>query len=134
MAAGQFSNGTPERMPVPDKYYLPAIKIVADIGKTQFISNSSYYNRDERTGYQGTAYDLAYYQSQSWLIGSCGSASTTAGAALLVVSADRRQRHPPAGRIRGLRDAERHHQPAGNLDRRRSAGNRTTIRAAGSGP
>jgi iron complex outermembrane recepter protein len=78
VAAGQFKNGTPERIPVPDKYYLPALKIVADIGKTQLISNSSYYNRNELTGYQGSAYDLAYYQSQSWLIGSCGSASTSA--------------------------------------------------------
>jgi hypothetical protein len=77
VAAGQFNNATPERIPVPDKYYLPALKIVADIGKTQLISNSSYYNRNELTGYQGSVYDLAYYQSQSWLIGSCGSASTT---------------------------------------------------------
>ena len=74
---GVFNNATPERIPVPDLYYLPALKIVWDIGKTQLISNSSYYHRDELTGYQGTAYDLAYYQSQSWLIGSCGSASTT---------------------------------------------------------
>ncbi|HEX3848659.1 MAG TPA: TonB-dependent receptor [Steroidobacteraceae bacterium] len=78
VAAGQFRDGTPERIPVPDRYYLPSIKIVADVGKTQIISNSSYYNRNELTGYQGTSYDLAYYQSQSWLIGSCGSASTSA--------------------------------------------------------
>jgi outer membrane receptor protein involved in Fe transport len=77
VAAGQFKNGTPERLPVPDKYYLPALKIAADIGKTQLISNTSYYNRSELTGYQGSAYDLAYYQSQSWLIGSCGPASIT---------------------------------------------------------
>jgi iron complex outermembrane recepter protein len=77
VAAGQFNNGTPERIPVPDAYYLPAIKLVADIGKTQLISNTSYYHRNELSGYQGSAYDLAYYQSQSWLIGSCGSASTT---------------------------------------------------------
>ena len=74
---GVFNNATPERIPVPDLYYLPALKIVWDIGKTQLISNSSYYHRDELTGYQGTVYDLAYFQSQSWLIGSCGSASTT---------------------------------------------------------
>jgi iron complex outermembrane receptor protein len=74
---GVFNNATPERIPVPDLYYLPAVKIVWDLGKTQLISNSSYYHRDELTGYQGTAYDLAYFQSQSWLIGSCGSASTT---------------------------------------------------------
>ena len=76
-SSGQFNNATPERLPVPDEYYLPAIKIDADLGKTKFISNTSYYHRDEQTAYQGTVYDLAYYQSQSWAIGSCGSASTT---------------------------------------------------------
>jgi iron complex outermembrane recepter protein len=74
---GVFNNATPERIPVPDLYYLPALKIVWDLGKSQLISNSSYYHRNELTGYQGTVYDLAYFQSQSWLIGSCGSASTT---------------------------------------------------------
>ena len=78
VAAGQFNNATPERLPVPDRYFLPSLKIVADLGKAQLISNSSYYNRNELTAYQGSAYDLAYYQSQSWLIGSCGSASTSA--------------------------------------------------------
>jgi iron complex outermembrane recepter protein len=77
VANGVFNNATPERIPVPDAYYLPAIKLVADIGKTQLISNTSFYHRNEETGYQGSTYDLAYYQSQSWLIGSCGSASTT---------------------------------------------------------
>ena len=77
VADGVFNNATPERIPVPDLYYLPALKIVWDLGKTQLISNSSYYHRNELTGYQGTVYDLAYFQSQSWLIGSCGSASTT---------------------------------------------------------
>lgn len=78
VAAGQFNNATPERLPVPDRYVLPSLKIVADLGKVQLISNSSYYDRNEMTAYQGTVYDLAYYQSQSWLIGSCGSASTSA--------------------------------------------------------
>jgi iron complex outermembrane receptor protein len=70
--AGQYNNATPERYPVPDEYYLPALKIEADVGSTKLISNSSYYHRNEVTGYQGTVYDLAYYQSQSWKIGSCG--------------------------------------------------------------
>ena len=77
VSAGAFNNATPERIPVPDEYYLPALKIEADLGKVTLISNSSYYHRKELTGYQGTVYDLAYYQAQSWLIGSCGPASTT---------------------------------------------------------
>jgi iron complex outermembrane receptor protein len=78
VSAGHFNNATPERIPVPDKYYLPALKIEADMGPVKLVSNTSYYHRDEKDAYQGTAYDLAYYQSQVWGIGSCGSASTTA--------------------------------------------------------
>jgi iron complex outermembrane recepter protein len=78
LATGQFNNGTPERLPVPDAYYLPSIKIEANFDGMQLISNSSYYHRNEQTAYQGTVYDLGYFQSQGWLIGSCGSASTTA--------------------------------------------------------
>jgi len=78
ISGGVFNNATPERQPVPDEYYLASIKLEADIGPTKLISNTAYYHRNELTAYQGSAYDLAYYQSQSWLIGSCGSASTTA--------------------------------------------------------
>jgi outer membrane receptor protein involved in Fe transport len=90
-AGGDFKNATPELTPAPDRYYLPAIKLEADLGHMTFISNSSYYNRRERTAYQGTAYDLAYFQSIGWpnagyggydsagngLGLPCGSASTT---------------------------------------------------------
>ncbi len=78
VADGVFRNGTPERTPVPDEYYLPALKIEAELGPVSLISNTSYYHRRELTAYQGSAYDFAYYQSQAWLIGSCGSASTSA--------------------------------------------------------
>jgi outer membrane receptor protein involved in Fe transport len=63
---GQFRNATPERMPVPDEYWLPSLKIEYGLGKSQIISNTSYYSRDQKTGYQGTAYDLSYYQSLAW--------------------------------------------------------------------
>jgi outer membrane receptor protein involved in Fe transport len=76
VGAGVFNDATPERIPVPDLYYLPALKIVWDLGNTQLISNSSYYHRNELTGYEGTVYDLAFFQSQSWLIGTCGPAQT----------------------------------------------------------
>jgi iron complex outermembrane recepter protein len=66
VSSGNFKNATPERLPDPDRYYLPAIKIEADLGHMEFISNSSYYNRLEHTAYQGTGYDLAYFQSIGW--------------------------------------------------------------------
>ena len=77
VGGGHFRNGTPERIGIPDKYFLPALKIEADFGPVKLVSNTSYYQRDEQDSYQGTAYDLAYYQAQSWLIGTCGPASTT---------------------------------------------------------
>jgi iron complex outermembrane recepter protein len=83
-SAGDFNTATPENMPIPDRWYLPALKIVADVGRTQIFSNTSYYNRREQDAYQGTVYDLAYFQSLGWptnpntgFIGlGCGSAST----------------------------------------------------------
>ncbi len=64
--AGQFNNATPERIADPDEYYLPALKIEADLGHVTFISNTSFFHRNELTAYQGTAFDLAYFQSLGW--------------------------------------------------------------------
>jgi iron complex outermembrane receptor protein len=87
--AWQFNTATPERIPDPDHYYLPALKVQWDLGHSAIISNSSYFYRKGFTGYQGTVYDLAFYQSQGWpnnpsfgtpagLTGlGCGATSTT---------------------------------------------------------
>jgi iron complex outermembrane recepter protein len=61
-----FNTATPERIPDPDQYYLPALKVQWDLGKSAIISNTSYYHRKGFTGYQGTVYDLAFYQSLGW--------------------------------------------------------------------
>jgi iron complex outermembrane recepter protein len=83
--AGQFNDATPERIPIPDEYYLPALKIQVDFAHMTFISNSSYYRRNETDSYEGTVYDLAFYQALGWpnaLYGGapqlgCGSAATS---------------------------------------------------------
>jgi iron complex outermembrane recepter protein len=61
-SAGVFNDANPDRTPVPDRFYLIALKAEADLGKVRLFSNSSYYNRNELTGYEGTLYDLSYYQ------------------------------------------------------------------------
>jgi outer membrane receptor protein involved in Fe transport len=61
-----FNTATPERIPDPDRYYLSALKVQWDFGKSAIISNTSYYHRNGLTGYQGTVYDLAFYQSVGW--------------------------------------------------------------------
>jgi outer membrane receptor protein involved in Fe transport len=84
-AAGRFNNATPELIRIPDVYYLPALKVQFDFGHLSFFSNSSYYHRNETDSYQGTVYDLAYYQALGWpnayypgapALG-CGPASST---------------------------------------------------------
>jgi len=61
--AGQFLNGTPDRMADPDHWLLPALKIEWKGPGVSFISNTSYYARKEEVnGYSGTLYDLSYFQ------------------------------------------------------------------------
>jgi iron complex outermembrane recepter protein len=65
-SAGAYNNATPELIPVADEWYLPALKLQWDLGKSQIISNTSYYHRKELTGYQGTVYDLSFFQLLGW--------------------------------------------------------------------
>jgi outer membrane receptor protein involved in Fe transport len=61
--AGKFLNGTPDRMPDADAFYLPALRVEYDAVGLKFISNTAYYNRVERVGgYSGTIYNLSYFQ------------------------------------------------------------------------
>jgi outer membrane receptor protein involved in Fe transport len=60
---GHFNTATPERDGGPDQYYLPALKIQYDLPSNQIIGNVSYYNRKQITAYQGTVYDLSYWQT-----------------------------------------------------------------------
>jgi outer membrane receptor protein involved in Fe transport len=61
--AGQFLNGTPDRMADPDHFLLPSLKIQWQGPGVTFISNTSYYARKEDVnGYSGTLYDLSYFQ------------------------------------------------------------------------
>lgn len=82
-SAGRFNTATPELMPVPDEYYLGALKVEKDFASTRIISDTSYYHRHELSGYQGTVYDLSLFQGLGWPDNpatgglGCGSASTT---------------------------------------------------------
>jgi outer membrane receptor protein involved in Fe transport len=60
----QFVSANPTQRPVPDTFYIPALKIEGDLGKVNLISNTSYYHRQETTGYDGTLYNLGFYQAQ----------------------------------------------------------------------
>ena len=81
--AGEFNDATPERKPIPDRFYLPALKVQIDFDQMELISDTSYFHRDEISGYEGTVYALGLYQSYSWVgvtpsgVPQCGAASTT---------------------------------------------------------
>jgi iron complex outermembrane recepter protein len=59
----RYVSANPTQRSAPDRFYLPALKIEADLGATKLISNTSYYHRQEETGYDGTLYNLGFYQS-----------------------------------------------------------------------
>jgi outer membrane receptor protein involved in Fe transport len=65
-ARDTYVSANPTGRTEPDRYYLPALKITADLGAAQFISNTSYYHRDDVSGYDGTLYNLSYYQTLGW--------------------------------------------------------------------
>jgi outer membrane receptor protein involved in Fe transport len=58
-----FVSADPTQRSDPDRFYLPALKIEGDLGFAKLISNTSYFHRKEETGYDGTLYDLGFYQT-----------------------------------------------------------------------
>ena len=58
-----YVTGSPTPRIIPDRFYLPSLKIQGDFAGMTFISNTSYYHRDDRTGYDGTLYDLGFFQT-----------------------------------------------------------------------
>ncbi len=63
--SNSFVTADPNERNSPDKFYLPALKIEGDIGSARLISNTSFYHRENQTGYEGTLYNLGYYQTQN---------------------------------------------------------------------
>jgi outer membrane receptor protein involved in Fe transport len=61
--SNRFVNANPTARPEPDKFYLPSLKIEGDLGAVRFVSNTSYYHRQETSGYEGTLYNLGFYQT-----------------------------------------------------------------------
>ncbi len=60
--SGKFVNADPTQRRVPDRFYLTALKFQGDVGFADLISNTSYYHRKEQSGYEGTLYNLGFYQ------------------------------------------------------------------------
>jgi len=60
----RYVSADPTQRSAPDRFALPALKIEGDLGAVKLISNTSYYHRKEETGYDGTLYNLGFYQSE----------------------------------------------------------------------
>ncbi|MDP9065212.1 MAG: TonB-dependent receptor [Pseudomonadota bacterium] len=59
----RYFSENPTARPQPDTFYLPALNIQAALGPVKLISTTSYFHRDEVSGYDGTLYNLGYYQT-----------------------------------------------------------------------
>ena len=59
----QFVSANPTSRQEPDKFYLPALNVDVDLGPARLISTTAYFHRDEVSGYDGTLYNLGYYQT-----------------------------------------------------------------------
>jgi iron complex outermembrane recepter protein len=58
----RFVNADPDRVADPDRFYLASVKVEGNVGFAKLISNTSYFHRQEQTGYEGTLYNLGFYQ------------------------------------------------------------------------
>ena len=66
-SGNRFVSANPTQRSDPDRFQLPVLKMEADIGFAKLIANSSYFHRKEETGYDGTLYNLGFYQSGVFL-------------------------------------------------------------------
>jgi iron complex outermembrane receptor protein len=73
---GVYQNGDPEARGDKDHYVLPAFRVQYDFNGASLISNTSYFYRKEITGYEGTLYNLSYFQQLISTPGSCGACTT----------------------------------------------------------
>lgn len=60
----RYISANPTQRTIPDTFYIPALKVEGDFGAFNLISNTSFFHRKEETGYDGTLYNLGFYQSQ----------------------------------------------------------------------
>jgi iron complex outermembrane recepter protein len=63
----QLVSADPDQRSDPDRFYLTSMKIEGNLGFAKLISNTSYFHRKEQTGYEGTLYNLGFYQSAVFL-------------------------------------------------------------------
>ena len=114
--SNKFVSANPTRNPDPDRFYLASVKAEGDLGFAKLISNTSFYHRRETTGYDGTLYNLGFYQSGVFL-GPDPADPTSTAPHVHPLPAGRRHRSALAGRRVELSIAGYHRQRPAELDR-----------------
>jgi outer membrane receptor protein involved in Fe transport len=66
--SNHFVSANPTQRSDPDRFQLPSLKMEANLGFAKLISNTSYFHRKEETGYDGTLYNLGFYQKSVFAI------------------------------------------------------------------
>lgn len=61
--ANRYISANPTVNPEPDVFYLPALNLQYEAGPVRVISTTSYFHRNDQSDYEGTLYNLSYYQS-----------------------------------------------------------------------
>jgi iron complex outermembrane recepter protein len=62
-SSNQFVSANPTQLSDPDRFYIASIKAEGNLGFAKLISNTSYFHRNETTGYDGTLLNLGFFQS-----------------------------------------------------------------------
>jgi outer membrane receptor protein involved in Fe transport len=62
-SSNSYKSANPTGLQEPDQFVLPVVKLDADLGPMELISNSSLYHRRDLSGYDGTLLNLSYYQT-----------------------------------------------------------------------
>ena len=71
-----FQDGDPEARGDNDHYVLPSARVEYDLPGVSLISNTSYFYRKEIGGYEGTLYNLSYFQQLISDPTQCGACKT----------------------------------------------------------
>ena len=61
--SNKYVSANPTASPEPDIFYVPALNVQLEAGPVRVISTTSYFHRNDQSDYEGTLYNLSYYQS-----------------------------------------------------------------------
>jgi len=68
---GVFKDSSPEYRRDPDRFTMPVLKMDYKNDVFEVVSNTSYFRRHNVSGYDGTIYDLSYYETLP-ILSTCG--------------------------------------------------------------